>query len=46
LVFLCFIFFIFDLLCKRFSSSPCIGSAILALFIKRGEILFLEMERH
>jgi hypothetical protein len=40
LVFPCFIFFIFDLLCKRFSSSPCIGSAVVALFLKRGESLF------
>jgi hypothetical protein len=37
---LCFLFFIFDLLCKRFSSSPCISSAVVALFIKRGESLF------
>jgi hypothetical protein len=40
LVFLCFIFFLFDLLCKRFSSPPYIGSAVVALFIKRGENLF------
>jgi hypothetical protein len=35
-----FFCFIFDLLCKRFSSPPCIGSAVAALFIKRGESLF------
>jgi hypothetical protein len=40
LVFRVFLFFIFDLLCKRFSSPPCIGSAVVALFIKRGESLF------
>jgi hypothetical protein len=40
LVFRVFLFFIFDLLCKRFSSPPCIGSAVMALFIKRGERLF------
>jgi hypothetical protein len=32
--------FFFDLLCKRFSSSPCIGSAVTALFIKQDESLF------
>jgi hypothetical protein len=37
LVFRIFIFFIFDLLCKRFSLPSCIGSAVMALFIKRGE---------
>jgi hypothetical protein len=42
LIFLCFLFFIFDLLCKRFSSSPCISLAVVALFIKRGENLFRE----
>jgi hypothetical protein len=26
--------------CKRVSSSLCIGSAVLSLFIKRGESLF------
>jgi hypothetical protein len=36
----CFLLFIFDLLCKRIASSPCIGSAVVALFIKRGESLF------
>jgi hypothetical protein len=30
LVFCVFLFFIFDLLCKRFSSPPCIGSAVVA----------------
>jgi hypothetical protein len=40
LVFLCFLFFIFDLLYKRFSSSPCIGLTVVALFIKQGENLF------
>jgi hypothetical protein len=29
--------------CKRFSSPPCIGSAVMVLFIKRGESLFREM---
>jgi hypothetical protein len=37
LVFRVFLFFILDLLCKRFSSPPCIGSAVVALFIKRGK---------
>jgi hypothetical protein len=36
----CFLFFIFDQLCKRFFSLPCIGLAVMALFIKRGESLF------
>jgi hypothetical protein len=34
--------YIFDLLCKRFSSSPCICSAVVTLFIKRDESLFRE----
>jgi hypothetical protein len=39
----CFFFLlIFDLLYKRFSSPPCIGSAVVALFIKKGESLFRE----
>jgi hypothetical protein len=40
LVFPYFLFLIFDPLCKRFSSSSCIDSAIVTLFIKRGESLF------
>jgi hypothetical protein len=45
--FLCFFLLIFDLLCKRFSSPPCIGSAVVALFIKRDESLFCEKDtRH
>jgi hypothetical protein len=43
LVFFVFLLLIFDLLCKRFSSPPCIGSAVVALFIKRGESLFQEI---
>jgi hypothetical protein len=40
-VYVLFIFiFFFDLLCKRFSSPPCIGSAVAALFIKLDESLF------
>jgi hypothetical protein len=35
-----FLCFIFDLLCKRFSLSPYIGSAVVALFIKWGKSLF------
>jgi hypothetical protein len=35
-----FFIFIFGLLCKRFSSPPCIGLAVVALFIKKGESLF------
>jgi hypothetical protein len=35
-----FFLLIFDLLCKRFSSPPCIGLAVVALFIKRGKSLF------
>jgi hypothetical protein len=35
-----FLCFIFDLLCKRFSSPSCIGSAVVALFIKRDKNLF------
>jgi hypothetical protein len=42
LVFLVLFCLSFDLLCKRFSSPPCIGSAVAALFIKRGECLFRE----
>jgi hypothetical protein len=44
----CFLLLIFDLLCKRFSSPPCIGSAVVALFIKRGESLFrlLQLTKH
>jgi hypothetical protein len=33
-------FFIFDLLCKRFSSSPCIGLAVCGFIYKSGETLF------
>jgi hypothetical protein len=33
-------FLIFELLCKRFSSPPYIGSAVVALFIKRRKSLF------
>jgi hypothetical protein len=36
----CFLLLIFYVLCKRFSSPPCIGLAIVALFIKWGESLF------
>jgi hypothetical protein len=38
----CTFFIIFDLLCKRLSSSSCIGSTVCALFIKRSESLFRE----
>jgi hypothetical protein len=38
--FSCSLLLIFDMLCKRFSSPPCIGLAVVVLFIKRGEILF------
>ena len=40
LVLLVYLFPIFDLLCKRFPSSHCIGSAVVDLFIKRGYGLF------
>jgi hypothetical protein len=36
----CLYFFYLDLLCKGVSPSPCIGSAVVALFIKRGKNLF------
>jgi hypothetical protein len=36
LVFPCYLFFIFDLLCKRFSSPPCIGSAVGCYIIYSG----------
>jgi hypothetical protein len=36
LVFPCFSLFIFDLLCKRFSSPPCIGSAVGCYIIYSG----------
>jgi hypothetical protein len=39
-----FSFLYFDLLCKRFSSPPCIGLAAVALFIKQGESLFHEKD--
>jgi hypothetical protein len=32
--------FIFDLLYKRISSSPCIDSVVVTLFIKQGKSLF------
>jgi hypothetical protein len=38
--FSCTFLFIFDPLCKRISSSPCIGLVIVALFIQRGESQF------
>jgi hypothetical protein len=38
--FFCTFLFIFGLLCKRISSSLCIGSAVVTLFIKLGESLF------
>jgi hypothetical protein len=38
--FSCFLLLIFDLLCKSFFSPPCIGSIVVALFIKRDESLF------
>jgi hypothetical protein len=39
-VFLVLFCFYLDLLCKRVLSSLCIGSTVMALFIKRGESLF------
>jgi hypothetical protein len=40
-----FFFPYLDLLCKRVSSSPCFGSAVVALFIKLDESLFQEEVR-
>jgi hypothetical protein len=36
LVFPCYLFFIFDLLCKRFFSPPCIGLAVGCYIIYSG----------
>jgi hypothetical protein len=40
-----FFLLIFDLLCKRFSLPPYIGSVVVALFIKHGESLFWGITR-